>query len=98
MKGKNFSTNNATGKRRKGDLHETPYSMTSQPSRMCGYDDAISPDLSGIGGYKNHSCPYLSYDIDTEGTLVIGKYGCLKRLTLQRRAENTVLYPNEDKQ
>ena len=29
-KGKNFSTNNASGKRRKSDLYETPYSMTKQ--------------------------------------------------------------------
>jgi hypothetical protein len=30
MKGKNFSCNNATGKRKKSDLYETPYSLTRQ--------------------------------------------------------------------
>lgn len=30
MSGKNFSCNNASGKRRKGDFYETPYSMTEQ--------------------------------------------------------------------
>lgn len=29
MTGKNFSCNNATGKRKKSDLYETPYSLTS---------------------------------------------------------------------
>jgi hypothetical protein len=30
MKGKNFSCNNATGKRNKSDFYQTPYSMTEQ--------------------------------------------------------------------
>lgn len=30
MKGKNFSTNNVSGKRRKSDFYETPYSITQQ--------------------------------------------------------------------
>lgn len=28
MKGKNFSTNNSSGKRKKSDFYETPYSLT----------------------------------------------------------------------
>lgn len=41
MKGKNFSTNN-TGKRKKSDLYETPYSMTE---KLLERENFISPVL-----------------------------------------------------
>jgi hypothetical protein len=49
MKGKNFSTNNASGKRKKSDFYETPYSITQQ-FLDCGLIDKDSKILEPACG------------------------------------------------
>lgn len=41
-KGKNFSANNATGKRRKSDFYETPYSITEHLLRVENFDTTLT--------------------------------------------------------
>jgi hypothetical protein len=50
-KGKNFSTNNATGKRRKSDFYETPYSITRKflSVEEFDYDLTICEPACGAG-------------------------------------------------
>lgn len=70
MVGKNFSANNISGKRKKSDFYETPYSMTRQFLDDCSfYGDVLEP-ACGSGaivkvleeyGYETH---YFDIEVD----------------------------------
>jgi hypothetical protein len=49
MKGKNFSCNNATGKRRKSDDYQTPYSLTRLFLSEVNFPEPILEPASGNG-------------------------------------------------
>jgi hypothetical protein len=42
QKGKNFSTNNASGKRKKSDFYETPYSITRHLLNVEDFDYSLT--------------------------------------------------------
>ena len=68
MSGKNFSTNNSSGKRRKADFYETPYSITRQLLDKEGLVSPILEPACGNGAItrelSNKGFTYLSYDIN----------------------------------
>lgn len=49
MTGKNFSTNNATGKRRKSDFYETPYSLTELLLEVEEFPERVLEPAQGGG-------------------------------------------------
>ena len=69
-KGKNFSTNNATGKRRKSDFYETPYSITRKflSVEKFDYDLTICEPACGAGAIvkvlKENTDNVIAYDIE----------------------------------
>ena len=76
-KGKNFSTNN-TGKRRKSDFYETPYSLTKlllEKEKMVG--SILEPAVGGgaIGKVLNdYQYKYIGYDIENDFLKQTQKY------------------------
>jgi len=71
MKGKNYSRNN-TGKRKKSDLYETPYSLTRLLLQQEGFGSSVLEPCCGNGavvkvlrefGYKD----VTSYDLQADG-------------------------------
>lgn len=67
MSGKNFSSNNASGKRRKADFYETPYSLTRQFLDKEGLVSPILEPACGNGAItkelSNRGFTFVSYDI-----------------------------------
>jgi len=69
-KGKNFSANNATGKRRKSDFYETPYSITRKflSVEEFDYDLTICEPACGAGAIvkvlKENTDNVVAYDIE----------------------------------
>jgi len=69
-KGKNFSTNNSTGKRRKSDFYETPYSITRKFLNIeeFDYDLTICEPACGAGAIvkvlKENTDNIVAYDIE----------------------------------
>ena len=55
LKGKNFSANNATGKRRKSDFYETPYSLTRKFLDVETFDKSLTvcEPACGAGAISN---------------------------------------------
>jgi hypothetical protein len=49
-KGKNFSANNSTGKRRKSDFYETPYSITSHLLEVEDFNKSLTVCEPACGG------------------------------------------------
>ena len=49
-KGKNFSANNATGKRKKSDFYETPYTLTRKFLDVEDFDKSLSVCEPACGG------------------------------------------------
>ena len=49
-KGKNFSANNATGKRKKSDFYETPYSLTRKFLDVEPFDKSLTVCEPACGG------------------------------------------------
>lgn len=69
MRGKNFSTNN-TGKRKKSDFYETPYSLTEQLLEVEKLEGSILEPARGNGAIskilKKHDRQPIEYDIETD--------------------------------
>jgi len=69
-KGKNFSANNATGKRRKSDFYETPYSITRKflSVEEFDYDLTICEPACGAGAIvkvlKENTDNVVAYDVE----------------------------------
>jgi hypothetical protein len=69
MKGKNYSCNN-TGKRKKSDFYETPYSLTEQLLEVEKLQGSILEPARGNGAIskvvKGHYAGLTEYDIETD--------------------------------
>lgn len=63
--GKNFSTNN-TGKRKKSDFYETPYSMTGQLLEVETFDGTILEPACGNLAIVRQLPPCTFYDIEKD--------------------------------
>lgn len=68
-KGKNFSANNASGKRRKSDFYETPYSLTRLLLDNVKLKGLVLEPAYGHGAIgkvlSERKYDYISYDIST---------------------------------
>ena len=79
-KGKNFSANNSTGKRKKSDFYETPYSMTSHLLRVEEFDKSLTvcEPACGAGAISNilkkHWNNVVAYDVEKDFLLEYGNY------------------------
>ncbi len=79
-KGKNFSANNSTGKRRKSDFYETPYSMTSHLLEVEDFDKSLTvcEPACGAGAISNilkkHWNDVVAYDVEKDFLLEYGNY------------------------
>ena len=79
-KGKNFSANNTTGKRRKSDFYETPYSMTSHLLEVENFDKSLTvcEPACGAGAISNilkkHWNNVIAYDVEKDFLLEYGNY------------------------
>ena len=80
IKGKNFSANNTTGKRRKSDFYETPYSMTSHLLESEDFDKSptVCEPACGAGAISNilqkDFNSVVAYDIEKDFLLEPGQY------------------------
>lgn len=69
-KGKNFSANNTSGKRKKSDFYETPYSITEHLLRVEDFDKSLSVCEPACGNnaivkvLKKYWKNVISYDIE----------------------------------
>ena len=81
-KGKNFSANNATGKRRKSDFYETPYSLTTKFLDVETFDKSLTvcEPACGAGAISNilkerwEDGLVSAYDKETNFLLETGNY------------------------
>lgn len=64
-KGKNYSCNN-TGKRKKSDFYETPYSLTKQLLEVEKLEGTILEPSCGKGAISNLIEGCVAYDIETD--------------------------------
>ena len=66
-KGKNFSANNATGKRKKSDFYETPYTLTRKflDVEEVGIDTDDNYDIINDEDYVKRHKRFLGYNIIT---------------------------------
>ena len=87
MKGKNFSANNASGKRRESDFYETPYSMTRQ---MLGAIDIKGPVLEPASGNGAILRVLSEHGIENEGYDIKGGKSFLDE---ERTFESVVTNP-----
>ena len=81
-KGKNFSANNATGKRKKSDFYETPYSLTRKFLDVEPFDKSLTVCEPACGGgaistilkerWENNLVS--AYDIETDFLLETSNY------------------------
>ena len=81
-KGKNFSANNATGKRKKSDFYETPYTLTRKFLDVEDFDKSLSVCEPACGGgaitrvLKEHweDDKVTAYDKETNFLWEMGEY------------------------
>ena len=81
-KGKNFSANNATGKRKKSDFYETPYTLTRKFLEVEDFDKSLSVCEPACGGgaitrvLKEHweDDKVTAYDKETNFLWEMGEY------------------------
>jgi hypothetical protein len=80
IKGKNFSANNAKGRRKKSDFYETPYSITNHLLQVEDFDKslAVCEPACGAGAISNilkkHWNNVEAYDIERDFLLETGQY------------------------
>lgn len=78
MTGKNYSCNNITGKRKKSDFYETPYSLTRMILSRVKLNGSVLEPACGNGAIvkvlKEEGYNYVAYDIEKDFLTETKKY------------------------